>query len=183
MSVVAIYSRILSNNHGAALHPAIPFKYKIAYIDLGEIWMKLDHIGIVAKKIDDEIINFYTETIGCEKPRFFKELSSPGESVRYCHMDLPPNNIELLEPRSGPLLEVLRRDGPGSIVEVCYEVENIEKFYDKMRRNGITLVDSTGIPIPENVKFCQVPGDNKYAYFPRSRTFGTVIEVTERSTW
>lgn len=63
-------------------------------------------------------------------------------------------------------------------------MENIEKFYDEMKTKGITLCDPRAKSLPPDKKGCSIPGDeNKYAYLPVDRTFGTTIEILERNTW
>jgi hypothetical protein len=70
------------------------------------------------------------------------------------------------------------------VFELCFEVESIEKFYDEMKRRGVVLCDPMGRPLPEGRKWCSIPGDeNKYAYMPQNETFGTTIEILERSAW
>jgi len=53
-----------------------------------------------------------------------------------------------------------------------------------MKSRGITLVDSMGNALPPERKWCSIIGDdNKYAYLPADKTFGTTIEILERNTW
>jgi len=145
--------------------------------------MKVDHIGILTKKIDKEIIDFFTKTFGCEEPKFF-ELNTPEEKMRYCHMRIGDNYIELLEPHEGYWVQLLKEKGSGALAEICFEVDDIEEFYDRMKERGITLVDLQQKPLSPNKKYCQIPGDdNKFAYFPLDKTFGTLIEVEEHSAW
>lgn len=145
--------------------------------------IKVDHIGIVVKSLDKEIIDFYTETFGCEPPKYFK-LHNPKEEIDYVHMRILDNYIELLAPRKGPFLDFLREKGQGAMAELCFEVDDIKEFYERMREKGITLVDPTGNPLSPEKPYAMVPADdNKYAYFPTDRSFGTIIEIIERCKW
>lgn len=145
--------------------------------------IKLDHIGIVVKTLDPKIIKFYTETFKCEPPRYFK-LETPDEEIDYVHMRIGSNYIELLAPKKGPFLSFLKEKGEGAMCELCFEVDNISKFYNDMRKKGITLVDSRGNPLSPEKPYAMVPGDNnKYAYIPIGKSFGTLIEVIERCAW
>jgi len=146
--------------------------------------MKIDHVGILVEKIDEEIIEFFMKNFGCERPRFFK-IDTPNKKMRYCHMHIGDTYIELLEPHEGYWLELVKRKGSGSLVEICFEVDDIEEFYDRMKAKGITLVDLDQKPLSEEKKkYCQIPGDdNKLAYLPLNKTFGILIEVLERSAW
>ena len=146
---------------------------------------KLDHVGILVEALDESLINFYREVLGCEKPRHFR-VSNADEEMNYVYLPMSKgdNYVELLAPVRGPSKELLQKRGSGSMFELCFEVENIEKFYDEMKGRGITLCDPMGRPLTENKKWCSIPGDdNKYAYLPQDKTFGTTIEILERSTW
>jgi len=147
--------------------------------------VKLDHIGIVVEKLDEKIIDFYRETLGCEKPKHF-HVKNDAEEINYVYLPFPKgdNYVELLAPVSGPCLEFLMKKGPGTMFELCVEVENMEEFYDEMKKKGITLCGPDGKALPSEKKWCMIPGDdNKYAYLPVDKTFGTTIELLERCTW
>ena len=147
--------------------------------------VKLDHIGIVVEKLDEKIIDFYRETLGCEKPKHF-HVKNDTEEINYVYLPFPKgdNYVELLAPVTGPCLEFLMKKGPGTMFELCVEVENMEEFYDEMKKKGITLCGPDGKALPSEKKWCMIPGDdNKYAYLPVDKTFGTTIELLERCTW
>jgi len=146
---------------------------------------KLDHIGILVEKLDEKIIEFYRDALGCERPKYF-QVSNTDEEINYVYLPFSKgeNYVELLAPVRGPSLECLKKKGPGTMFELCVEVDNIEEFYDEMKKRGMTLVDSMGKPLPPEKKWCMIPGDdNKYAYLPVDKTFGTTIEILERCTW
>ena len=146
---------------------------------------KLDHIGIVVEKLDNELIKFYREVLGCEQPKYF-HVSNTDEEINYVYLPLPKgdNYVELLAPVRGPSLDFLKKKGPGTMFELCVEVDNMEEFYDETKKKGMTLCDSNGKPLPASKKWCSIPGDdNKYAYLPVDKTFGTTIEILERNTW
>jgi len=147
--------------------------------------VKLDHIGILAKGLDDSIINFYRDVFGCEKPHYFS-VANQDEEINYIYLPFPKgdNYIELLAPVRGPSYSALKEKGQGAVFELCVEVDSIEDFYDEMKKNGITLCDPMGKPLPAEKKYCSIPGDdNKYAYLPSDKTFGTTFEILERNTW
>ena len=147
--------------------------------------VKLDHIGILVEKLDDQVIQFYREVLGCERPKHFR-VSNSDEEINYVYLPFPKgdNYVELLAPVRGPSLEYLKKKGPGTMFELCVEVDNIEEFYDEMKSKGITLCDPMGRSLPAEKKWCSIAGDdNKYAYLPVDKTFGTTIEILERNTW
>jgi catechol 2,3-dioxygenase-like lactoylglutathione lyase family enzyme len=147
--------------------------------------VKLDHVGIVVERLDKEIIDFYQEALGCLKPRYFK-AKDDDEDINYVYLPFPKgdNYVELLAPVRGPCKEFLKKKGQGSMFELCVEVDSMKDFYDEMKKTGITLVDSSGRTLPPEKPYCMIPGDdNKYAYLPNDKTFGTRIELLERVTW
>jgi len=146
---------------------------------------KLDHVGILVNTLDDSLISFYREVLGCESPKHFR-VSNEDEEMNYVYLPLPKgdNYVELLAPVRGPSKELLEERGSGSMFELCFEIGSIEDFYDEMKGKGITLCDPMGRPLPENKKWCSIPGDdNRYAYLPQDKSFGTTIEILERTTW
>jgi len=147
--------------------------------------VKLDHIGIIVEQLDDQIIKFYQETFGCERAKHF-HVKNNDEEINYVYLPFPKgdNYVELLAPVSGPSKEYLDKKGAGAMFELCVEVDNIEQFYDEAKKKGMTLCDSMGRPLPPEKKWCSIPGDdNKYAYLPVEKTFGTTFEILERNTW
>jgi catechol 2,3-dioxygenase-like lactoylglutathione lyase family enzyme len=146
---------------------------------------KLDHVGIVVERLDKNIIDFYREVLGCEEPKYFR-VDNPDEEIDYVYLPFARGDsyVELLAPVRGPSLDFLKEKGSGAMFELCVEVDNIEEFYDEMKKRGITLCDPKGRPLPPEKKWCSIPGDdNKYAYLPVDKTFGTIIEILERNTW
>ena len=146
---------------------------------------KLDHVGILVQNLDNEIIDFYRQVFGCELPRHF-QVKNKDEEMNYVYLPFPKgdNYVELLAPVRGPSKEFLEKKGQGTMFELCVEVENIEEFYDEMKKKGVTLCDPMGKPLTPEKKWCSIPGDdNKYAYLPVEKTFGTTIEILERTTW
>jgi catechol 2,3-dioxygenase-like lactoylglutathione lyase family enzyme len=150
-----------------------------------ELNAKLDHVGILVDSLSDPLINFYRDVLGCEKPKHFR-VNNSDEEMNYVYLPLPKgeNYVELLAPVRGPSKELLEKRGSGSMFELCFEVDSIEEFYDELKRKGVTLCDPMGRPLPENKKWCSIPGDdNRYAYIPQDKAFGTTIEILERTTW
>ena len=147
--------------------------------------VKLDHIGILVKALDDDVIGFYQQALGCEKPKYF-HVKNKDEEIGYAYLPFArgDNFIELSAPIRGSMKEALDKNGQGTMFEVCVEVENMKAFYLEMKERNIILRDSNGRPLPKEKPWCSVPGDdNKYAYLPTDKTFGTTIELLERNTW
>jgi catechol 2,3-dioxygenase-like lactoylglutathione lyase family enzyme len=147
--------------------------------------VKLDHIGILVENLNENLIGFYRQALGCERPKHF-HVKNEDEEINYVYLPFPKgdNYIELLAPIRGPSLDYMKEKGPGTMFELCVEVDNINEFYDEMKNRGIVLCDPMGRPLPPEKKWCSIPGDdNKYAYIPADKAFGTTIEILERNTW
>jgi len=147
--------------------------------------VKLDHIGILVEKLDDTMIRFFQDTFGLERAKHF-HIKNDEEEINYVYLPFSKgdNYIELLAPVSGPSKDFLDKKGQGTMFELCVEVESMEEFYNEMRKKGITPVDSLGRPLPPEKPWCMIPGDdNKYAYLPTDKTYGTTFEILERCTW
>lgn len=146
---------------------------------------KLDHVGILVKSLDDDVIRFYQQTFGLGRAKHF-HVKNKDEEINYVYLPFPigDNYLELLAPVRGPSKDFLEEKGAGTMFEICLEVDNMEAFYDEMQENGVTLCDPMGRPLSPEKKWCSIPGDdNKYAYMPNDKTFGTTIEILERNTW
>ena len=59
--------------------------------------VKLDHIGIMVEKLDDEIITFYQEVFGCGREKHFS-VNNSDEEMNYVYLPFPKgdNYVELL---------------------------------------------------------------------------------------
>lgn len=144
--------------------------------------VKLDHIGIVVKELE-KAIRFYSEIFGWKQPEtgpYSKILKVDllGYKLRYVLLKANDCYVELIEPKEGPWLKRLEEGGEGSIWELCILVDDIKKFYDKIKQKGITSVDRFGKPLKE--KYIVAPSGAKIMFLPRNKTFGTLIEVLER---
>lgn len=103
--------------------------------------MKVDHIGIAVKNLE-ESIEKWSELFGLEIKRV-EEIKERG--VRLAH----------LSSKSGPSIELLTPCGEGSGVEkflkergegihhFCFEVENIERAMEELKKKGIQFVQES----------------------------------------
>jgi len=101
--------------------------------------MKIHHIGIVVKNIQDSLgefskfINFDETTI---------PTSIGSQKVNVCFMKLGEFNIELIEPVNddSPVTNFLEKGG--GFNHICFEVENLSETIDEMKHNGGRLIVS-----------------------------------------
>ena len=146
--------------------------------------IKLDHVGIVVSDLEKGI-KIFSETFG-HKPRGPKrvyEIKEPGVNIKYALLGLGDTAIDLMEPGEGDrsFLPFITEEGKGAIMEICFEVDDIEAFYDRMKEKGITLLDwPNGNPLVDQ-KYVLAPSGNKIAYLPCDTTLGLWVEVTEKA--
>jgi len=138
---------------------------------------KIDHVAVIVKSIN-EAAKFYMDVFGCENPKIF-EMDQPSFKIRYALLPIGQNYVELIEPIYGDLKNMLDAEGEGCIYEICFEVDDIERFCAEMKEKGIVTVDINENPLTDR-NFLIAPSGNKYAYLSRKNTFGTRIEVLER---
>jgi methylmalonyl-CoA/ethylmalonyl-CoA epimerase len=103
--------------------------------------MKLDHIGIAVKNLE-ESTKRWSELFELEVKRI-EEIKERG--LRLAH----------LSSKSGPSIELLTSCGAGSTIEkflkergegihhFCFEVENIERAMEKLKKKGIQFVQES----------------------------------------
>ena len=92
----------------------------------------LNHVGIAVPSIEDAV-DTYKNLYGVS------DISEPGEmieqGVRYCFVNLPNSQIELIEPLgdNSPINNFLEKNPKGGHHHVCFEVDDIYKAkqYDR----------------------------------------------------
>lgn len=146
--------------------------------------IRLHHTAIVTGNMD-EALRYYLEILQCERPRVV-QVDRPGAKFRSAMLRIGLTGesfLQLIEPSEGPGLDDLQRGGEGTILEVAFEVDNIEEFFDQMVSKGITPVDVAGQPFSGK---CIVSSfGNKYFFLPRTHTRGTrteLVQVVEKAS-
>ena len=138
----------------------------------------LHHCCVLTSNMEDAI-EYYMELLGCQTPRV-AEVDQPGVKLRSAMLPIGPAGetyLQLMEPSEGPGVEELERGGEGTLLEVGFQVDNIEEFYDRMVVKGITPLDIAGRPL--DGKYIVSKFGNRYFYLPRDKTRGTKIEVVQ----
>ena len=101
--------------------------------------MKIHHIGIVVKKIEDSLGEFL-------KFIDFDETTIPTligtQKVNVCFMKLGELRIEIIEPvgDDSPVKKFLEKGG--GFHHICFEVENISDTIDEIVKKGGRLIVS-----------------------------------------
>lgn len=130
--------------------------------------LKIDHLGIAVKSIDQSI-NFWTDILG---------LSLEGtetveeQKVTTAFLPVGDSEVELLESTSpdGPIARHLEKKGEG-IQHVAFRVENIEAALAELKEKGVRLIDET----PR-----RGAGGAKIAFLHPKSTNGILVELSER---
>ena len=93
----------------------------------------LNHVGIAVPSIEDAV-DTYKNLYGVT------DFSKPGEmieqGVRYCFVNLPNSQIELIEPLgdNSPINNFLEKNPKGGQHHVCFEVDDIYKANNMLKR-------------------------------------------------
>ena len=104
----------------------------------------LNHVGVAVPSIEDAI-NTYKNLYG------IIDITEPGEmidqGVRYCFVNLPNSQIELIEPLgdSSPISNFLEENPKGGQHHICFEVEDIYKAKKHMEDKGAKVLNEPRI--------------------------------------
>jgi len=138
---------------------------------------KILHAGIVVKDLQ-KALRFYAETFDCRDYRFSK-FKQPGFELDIALILMGDMQLELMQPIEGPWVRRMQKKGEG-FTELCFEVKNIEDFYDKMKKRGVTLVDQDENPL--KVRKFEGGEGMRFAYLPTDAAFGSWVELMEPYT-
>ncbi len=104
----------------------------------------LNHVGVAVPSIE-EAAQTYRELYGVT------DITEPGEmpsqGVRFCFVNLPNSQIELIEPLGddSPILSFLKKNPKGGQHHVCFEVEDIHEAKREMEAKGATVLNEPRI--------------------------------------
>jgi len=100
--------------------------------------MKINHLGIATKGID-EALKFWADALGLENVH--TEVVE-DQKVRVAMLPIGESRIELLEPTSddSPISKFLEKRG-GGIHHIAVEVEDVQASLDKLKAQGMRLID------------------------------------------
>ena len=99
----------------------------------------LNHVGIAVPSIK-EAVKPYRTLFGVKSITRPKALKAQG--VRYCFVNLPNSQIELIEPYgdNSPIEKFLEKNPRGAQHHVCFEVDDIYAAKDKLAKKGATVL-------------------------------------------
>src|SRR6478752_3605418 len=100
--------------------------------------MKIDHLGIATKGIDDAL-KFWRDALGLENVH--TEIVE-DQKVRVAMLPIGESRVELLEPTSedSPISKFLEKRG-GGIHHIAVEVDDIVASLSQLKAKGMRLID------------------------------------------
>ena len=104
----------------------------------------LNHVGGAVPSIE-EAVNTYKNLYGVT------DITKPGEmidqGVRYCFVNLPNSQIELIEPLgdNSPINNFLEKNPKGGQHHICFEVESIHEAKKYMEDKGAKILNEPRI--------------------------------------
>jgi len=100
--------------------------------------MKIDHIGIAVRDIE-QALQVYQVALGLPLDDM---VEVPDQQVRVAFLPVGESNIELVQPTSGDsgTARFLEKRGEG-IHHICVQVEDIDAALEKLKANGVALID------------------------------------------
>jgi methylmalonyl-CoA/ethylmalonyl-CoA epimerase len=104
------------------------------------MYKKVNHIGIVVKDIEVSS-KFYLDALGWQSEG--TEVVE-DQKVKVCFFSVGESRIELVQPteEGTGVFKFLEEKGfKDTVHHVAYEVDNLEKELDKMKANGVKLID------------------------------------------
>ena len=99
--------------------------------------MKLHHIGIVVKNIQ-ESLGEITKYLNFEETSIPVEIQS--QRVNVCFLKTSDVYIELIEPIDNNSPVKVFSESGGGFHHLCFEVDNIFEEVEKMRKNGARVI-------------------------------------------
>lgn len=129
---------------------------------------KIDHIGIAVKSIK-ETSKLLSNILGL---KVIGEEIVEEQKVKIAFLPIGDSELELLESTSteGPITRFIEKKGEG-IQHIAFRVNNIEEILEKLKKEGIRLID-------EKPRYGA--GGTKIAFLHPNSTNGILIELCQR---
>lgn len=129
---------------------------------------KIDHIGIAVRSIE-KTSELLSNILGL---KVAGEENVEEQKVKVAFLPLGDSELELLESTSpeGPIARFIEKKGEG-IQHIAFRVDNIEKALEKLKKEGVRLID-------EKPRYGA--GGAKIAFLHPKSTNGILIELCER---
>ena len=131
--------------------------------------VSMDHVGIRVRDFERSM-NFYKKYFGFEQFDSYENPPPMGREIHIGRVGAVHIELFLVTSTKEPELDILGKKERG-VCHVCFNVDNIEDVYEKMKTDGVTIVVELAKGNFDSGKWC------KYFFF--SDPDDTVIEVLE----
>jgi methylmalonyl-CoA/ethylmalonyl-CoA epimerase len=117
---------------------ALPSYYEYLASGIRQLNMKIDHLGIAVRSIQDSLA-FYRDALGL---KISGRETIEDQGVHVVLLQVGESRIELLEPVSGDTAvgRFIAKRGEG-LHHISYEVEDLASKLDELRSRGARLLD------------------------------------------
>ena len=104
----------------------------------------LNHVGVAVPSIE-KAINTYQNLYNVSDISKIGEM--PEQGVRFCFVNLPNSQIELIEPLgdNSPIQNFLDKNPKGGQHHICFEVKDIHEAKKEMEDKGATVLNEPRI--------------------------------------
>ncbi len=128
---------------------------------------RLDHIAVLVEDLD-QALSFWRDQLGL--PLDHVEIIDSME-VKIAFLPLGESEIELVQPitDTSGLAKFLVKRGPG-LHHICFEVENINTMLEKLKENGVRLIDGEPVTMDDG---------RKLAFLHPKSAGGVLVELYE----
>lgn len=130
--------------------------------------LKVDHIGIAVKSIDDTK-KLYQDILGLVHAG---SETVAEQKVTTAFFPVGDTEVELLESTApdGPIAKYLEKRGEG-VQHIAFRVENIEEALAELKAKGVQLIDE---------KPRRGAGGAMIAFLHPKSTYGVLVELSQR---
>ncbi len=126
---------------------------------------KVDHVGIAVKNLD-ESLKLYRDVLEMD----IEVETTPRNKLAF--VQAGGTELELLEDlkSDGPIAKYIEKRGEG-IHHICFKVDNITEALQRLKQQGIELIDAQPRPGSRN---------SQVAFIHPKGTHGVLIELCQR---
>ena len=130
--------------------------------------VKINHLAVAVTNIE-ESLPFWRDALGLPVGDI---EDVPAEQVQIAFLDAGEAHVELVQPTNDytGVAKHIAKKGPG-LHHVCFEVEHIEVALQKMRDNGVRLINDEP----------RERDGRRYAFVHPKSTGGVLVELYELS--
>ena len=138
----------------------------------------LHHVAVLTSRLED-VLEYYVRLFGSGEPQI---VNIDNEEMRFRSAMLPigPRGatfLQVMEPHRGPGVQELEKGGEGTVLEVAFQDDDIDRFHDHLVEIGGYAVDMAGTQLTE--KYITSKFGNRYFFVPPYLARGTRIEIVQ----